>query len=173
MVKIINQLPKIDFTEHLRQGFSVNLSATETEKKALTITTQSDAKNALPLASPELIERIKEAVRGMDMTSVTTEELSKIGGMLHQSGIIDSEVVGAFISGIGEFDDSGRQINRDVKFNAIDVFDKNYQATKAIAGSNEGTKHAASVLLRANHVLNALGFFARSTNFEISLNIEA
>lgn len=138
------------------------------------VVSEGQAEKLLGKVSQSQLQQAKDAVRGVDMTSVSTEQLAEIGAMLFQSGVVSDEVAGVFISGNMEFDANGKQKNRDVKFNALDFFEKSLRATQSyVSIGGESTKHAADVLSRANNVLNALAYFANSADSSLSVDTRA
>lgn len=139
-----------------------------------TKTTAEDASDVLALNGKLSLDELKNSLKGYDFTSVSTYELAKVGSLLRENGLIDNYVSIIFTSGSMATDDNGHQAGADVKFNAIAMLNQmleerlEHGATEA-AGFHEFTKG----LIRANHVLGALSYFASSVQSDLSISIQA
>lgn len=148
-------------------------------KNAHTIIDAKDAAGVLKLTSDTLIGELKELIKGYDFTSISTNELAKIGSKLYEIDLIDRHVAGQFISGNMAFDKYGCQTEKDVKYNAIAMFNQMLGDTKAYASTwpmyahQESFKVVMRALLGANQVINALSYFAHSTSNDLSVSIQA
>ncbi|MBZ9784502.1 hypothetical protein K9857_23465 [Pseudomonas sp. REP124] len=133
-----------------------------------------DAAETLELKSELSIDELKEMLKGYDFTSISTNELADVGSLLVKSGLIDGDVSMFFIFGNKETDETGHQTGKDVKFNAVAMFnqmlgDRQESELNAIKSFREISSH----LTRANHVLAALSYFANSSQTSLSVNVEA
>lgn len=146
---------------------------------AHTITDAKDAAGVLNLASDTLVGELKDLIRGYDFTSISTNELAKIGSKLYEIELIDGHVASHFISGNMAFDQYGRQTEKDVRYNAIALFNQKLGDNKAYASNwpmyahQESFKEVTRALLGANQVINALSYFSRSTRNDLSISIQA
>jgi hypothetical protein len=59
-----------------------------------------------------LIGDLKELIRGHDFTSISTNELAKVGSKLYESDLISEHVVCIFISGNMTTDKKGHQTEK-------------------------------------------------------------
>jgi len=143
-------------------------------KNNYTKTNVEDAIYTLNLANKLSLEELKGALKGYDFTSVSTNELSKIGSLLFENGLIDDVAAGFFTLGNMAFDETGHQTERDVKFNAIAMFNQMFEE-RLVLGKSEsaGFKELTRGLVRANHVVGALSYFANSTQTDLALDIKA
>jgi len=133
-----------------------------------------DAVDVLKLNDKLSLEELKDSLKGYDFTSVSTYELAMVGSLLRENGLIDNYVSIIFTSGSMATDENGHQAGADVKFNAIAMLnqmleDRLAHGTTEGAGFHEFTKG----LIRANHVLGALSYFASSVQSDLSVSIQA
>ncbi|WP_448111463.1 hypothetical protein [Pseudomonas lini] len=118
---------------------------------------------------------LRSALKGYDFTSVSTNELAKIGSMLYHNGLIGEHMVDFFISGNMATDESGHQTEKNVKFNAVAMFKEMLEA-RQILGKSESAKGFHDItkgLLRVNHAIGALTYFANSSQGDLSINVKA
>lgn len=147
-------------------------------KNAHTITNVTDAADVLSLKSESAIGALKEMIRGFDFTSISTNELARIGSKLSELELIDEDVACAFVSGSMAFDKNGRSTGRDVKYNAIAMFNQMLGDNKAYARAwpmyahQESFKVVTRMLLGANQAINALSYFANSNKNDLSVSIQ-
>ncbi|CAI8760014.1 Exopolyphosphatase [Pseudomonas sp. IT-P253] len=148
-------------------------------KNAHTITHGEKAAEVLGLTSESLIGELKDLIKGCDFTSISTNELARIGSRLGELDLIDDHVACAFISGNMTTDKYGRQTEKDVKYNAIAMFNqmlgdnKAYARTWPMYAQQESFKIITRALLGANQAINALSFFANSAGSDLSVSIQA
>jgi len=148
---------------------------------SFTVTDKGKAAATLKLSGEDNINQLKNVLKDYDMTSISTNDLAKVGILLYQNGLIDQSVVSQFISGNMAFDANGQQTDKDVKFNAIAMFNEMLSDTKEVAKANpqfgisgqDGYKAALQSLVGANQVINALAYFAKSTHSNISVSEQA
>jgi hypothetical protein len=146
-------------------------------KNVHTITNAADAADVFGLASRSAIGELKDLIRGYDFTSISTNELARIGSRLRELDLIDRHVAAAFVSGNMAFDKNGYSTERDVKYNAIAMFNQMLSDNKAYARAwpmyahQESFKVVTSKLLGANQVINALSYFSTSTGNDLSVSI--
>lgn len=141
---------------------------------SFTKTNVDDAVDVLELANKLSVGELKSALKEYDFTSVSTHELAMAGSLLYESGLIEGDVASFFTSGRMAHDETGRPTETDVKFNAIALFnqmleDRYASGFKGIEGFTEITKS----LTRANHILGALSYFAKSAQSELSVSVYA
>ncbi|MDF9774626.1 hypothetical protein [Pseudomonas baetica] len=146
-------------------------------KNAHTITNATDAADVLSLKSESAIDALKDMIRGCDFTSISTNELARIGSRLFELELIDEHVACAFISGSMAFDKNGLSTGRDVKFNAVAMFNqmlgdnKTYAREWPMYAHQDSFKTVTRMLLGANQAINALSYFASSDRNDLSLSI--
>ena len=148
-------------------------------KNAYTITNAIDAADALSLKSESAIGALKDMIRGCDFTSISTNELARIGSRLFELELIDEDVACVFISGNMATDKNGHQTEKDVRFNAIAMFNQKLGDNKAYARAwpmyahQESFKIVTRMLLGANQAINALSYFANSARNDLFISIQA
>ena len=148
------------YVDRLRDSLSINPGATPaTVKTELDVVSSASAESILGLTNQGYLWTIKEAVKGMDMTAISGTELANLGELLQQKGIIDADVAGTFTSVSSSATADTERQSPDARFNAIELFDKHYSEARSRAETSQQT---ADSWLKANHVLNALSYFARS-----------
>ncbi|MBK5352063.1 hypothetical protein JFU37_06020 [Pseudomonas sp. TH41] len=148
-------------------------------KNAHTVTSAENAADILSLTSEYLFGELKELIRGSDFTSISTNELARIGSRLRELDLIDGHVASVFISGNMATDKYGHQTEKDVKYNAIAMFNQMLDDNKANVRSwplyahQESFKVVTRALLGANQAINALSYFATSARNDLSVSIQA
>jgi hypothetical protein len=148
-------------------------------KNAHTIKNAHDAAAVLGFSGESWIRELKDYLREVDFTSISTRELSKIGSKLYENELIDGHVASIFTSGNMAFDKNGRQTERDVKYNAIAMFNqmltenKDYARSWPMYAHQESFKIVTMALLGANQAINALSYFANSARNDLSVSIQA
>lgn len=146
---------------------------------AYTVTTAQDAAEVLNLTSGSLISELKNLIRDCDFTSISTNELSRVGSRLLELDLIDGHVASIFTSGNMATDKSGHQTERDVKYNAIAMFNQMLDDNKAnlrawpLYAHQESFKLVTRALLGANQTINALFYFADSSRDDLAISIHA
>jgi TRAP-type uncharacterized transport system substrate-binding protein len=147
-------------------------------KNAYTVTSAADAAGILGLTSESLLDELKELIRESDFTLISTNELARIGSRLSELDLIDRHVASVFISGNMTTDKYGHQTERDVKYNAIAMFNqmlgdnKAYARTWPMYAHQESFKVVTRALLGANQAVNALSYFSNSAINNLSVNIK-
>jgi hypothetical protein len=148
-------------------------------KNAFTITSAQVAADVLSLSDKSSMGELKDLIRGYDFTSISTNELAQIGSKLCELNLIDDHVACMFISGNMATDKYGHQTEKDVKYNAIAMFNqmlddnKAYARTWPIYGYQESFMVVTRALLRANQAINALSYFSHSSRDDLSVSIHA
>lgn len=135
----------------------------------------TDAAGALKFDGRFSVDELRNALKGYDFTSVSTNELAKIGSMLYHNGLIGEHAVHYFIGGNMAFDEAGYQTEKDVKFNAVAMFKEMLEA-RQILGKSETAKGFHDItrgLLHANHAIGALAYFANSSQGDLSISVKA
>jgi len=134
--------------------------------------TADDAVRALDLTNELSIEDLKHSLRRYDFSSVSSHELAMAGSLLYESGLIGDEVANFFTSGRMAYDEAGRPTGTDVKFNAIAMFNEMLvDRLENSEGEARGFHEITRSLIRANHVLGALSYFANSAQSELSVSV--
>lgn len=148
-------------------------------KNAFTITNAQVAGDVLKLTDKTLIDELKELIKGHDFTLISTSELAQIGSRLSELNLIDDHVADMFVSGNMTTDKYGHQTEKDVKYNAIAMFNqmlddnKSYARTWPIYGYQESFMVVTRALLRANQAISALSYFSHSSRDDLSISIKA
>lgn len=133
-----------------------------------------DAGDVLVLNDKLSLETLKESLKGYDFTSVSTYELAMAGSLLYEHGLLSDDVAHFFTSGRRAYDETGRPTGTDVKFNAIAMFNQMLEGRLADNSTQaEGYHRITKGLIKANHVLAALSFFANSAQSDLSVSIQA
>jgi len=146
---------------------------------AFTITDESKAVDELRMWRQDELADLKHFLKKYDMTSISTDELKKVGRRLFESNIIDEQAFFIFISGDGASDANGRQTNTHVKFNAIALFDEKLEDYLAFVKSNpdvgrsQGIPEYIQGMIDANRAINALAYFANSPKNDLSVEEHA
>ncbi|MGH8387280.1 MAG: hypothetical protein ACRESJ_17600 [Pseudomonas sp.] len=150
-------------------------------KNPLEITNQYTKKNAEdavgtigPIAE-SLFDDLKSSLRGYDFTSVSTKELTKIGAELYHNDLIDLYMYDFLSLGNMAFDERGHKAEVDVKFNAVAMFNQLLEERQEIGGSESASRfhEITNSLVRVNHLLGALSFFANTNQNGLEIDIEA
>ena len=146
---------------------------------AFTITDESKAVDELRMWRQDELADLKDFLKKYDMTSISTDELKKVGRRLFESNILDEQAFFIFISGDGASDANGRQTNTHVKFNAIALFDEKLEDYLAFVKSNpdvgrsQGIPEYIQGMIDANRAINALAYFANSPKNDLSVEEHA
>ncbi|WP_321860250.1 hypothetical protein [Pseudomonas paraveronii] len=144
-----------------------------------TITEESKASDTLKLRKQESIDDLKAFLKDYDMTSITTNELKKVGRRLYENDVIDGEAFHMFISGLDAFDANGQQAETDVKYNAIALFNEKLEDYLSFLESHPNVKRSQGIpeyvqgMFAANHAINALAFFVNSSRSDLSIEERA
>ncbi|MFW0759393.1 hypothetical protein ACN1C3_32550 [Pseudomonas sp. H11T01] len=148
-------------------------------QNAHTITNTDEAARILNVSGEASINELKNFLKGYDLTSISTNELAKIGSKLQESGLIDRGVAAQFVSGNMACDSNGQQTDKDVKFNAIAMFNQmltenqDYARANPASAAQDSFKYVTQALLGANKVTNALSYFAHSSQNNLSVSERA
>lgn len=131
---------------------------------------KGEAALTLRLVSSQKVDDLKSVLRTYDFTNVSTNELREIGSRLYENGLIDREVRGMLASGRGAFDINGIQTHMDEKFNAIALFYEDLQGTIENLSDDPTTcGDILNISKKTNQVLNALAYFSRSAQSDLSV----
>lgn len=113
------------------------------------------------------LDGLKLLLEGLDMTSISTRELSSLCAGLNKLGFND-ETAHSFLSqGNQDSGFDGRSRNRDVKFNAIPLIYEQLQghigfaAKEGLKGDKEFGRILGSIA-NANHIVAALSYFVKT-----------
>ncbi|MDQ0704151.1 hypothetical protein QF043_002943 [Pseudomonas sp. W3I7] len=147
-------------------------------KNAFTVTDAPEASAALQLDSAQEVNQLKDFLKDYDMTSISTDELKKVGRRLYNSGAIDEVAFGMFISGNGEFDEKGNQANTHVRYNAVALFNQRFEEYSRFleehpVHSNSDNLRWKQGMIAANHAVGALAYFANSASHKLALDEQA
>jgi hypothetical protein len=140
-----------------------------------------DAEKWLGKLNNTQLAEFKETVKGVDFTAITQQELGKIGLSLFQHGLIGENTLAQLVRGNEVFDESGQQVEKDVPFNALELYAQRLQAQQDYAGGEGKYDHNAELgyglakeMVRQNaqatQVLYALSYFANSQAAEIGVD---
>ncbi|OIN46468.1 hypothetical protein BLL37_16525 [Pseudomonas azotoformans] len=141
-----------------------------------TITEEAEATETLKLVQQEDISELKNSLKDYDMTSISSDDLKKIGSQLYRKGLIDSRAFWLFMDGSRAVDAYGFPADTHVKFNAIALFNETLEGYVDLFKSNpyvarqEGASDFMKGLVTANHALAALSYFATSSNNKLSVD---
>lgn len=141
-----------------------------------TITKESDAADTLKLKEKQEIDKLKGFLKDYDMTSISTDDLKKVGGLLYENGLIDSRTFYMFVVGDGASDAKGFQTDTHVKFNAIALFNEKLEEEVERFNSDpqilkrEGAADYLKGMVNANHAINALAYFVNSRRNALSVD---
>ena len=145
---------------------------------AFTVNDESVAAATLKLIDKEKIDDLKSFVKGFDMTSISSDDLKKVGRALYKNDIIDFESYGLFMSGNLTTDEKGYRINTDVKFNAIALFSERLEEYTTFLKDypvhvNTFTRGVQKGMITANHALAALAHFSVSARNDFFISERA
>lgn len=145
-----------------------------------TVTNESKAAEALNIKKDEQIVDLKKFLKGYDMTNISLNELKKVGRKLYDNKLIDEEAFSVFIAGRRVFDHNGKQAEKDMKFNAIALFDQRLEEQTAFLDMHsDKTKKEPGFLawrqgmIVANQAINALAYFVNSSRHDLSIDEQA
>lgn len=145
-----------------------------------TVTEDSKAAKALNIQQKEQVTDLKKFLKNYDMTSISTNDLKKVGRKLYENNLITEEAFSVFLYGSMAFDRNGRQTDTHIKFNAIALFDERLQDHTAFLDTyTEKTKKEPGFLpwkqgmVIANQAINALAYFAYSSRHDLSIDEKA
>ena len=164
---------------HTKASNPFQIQHPEQVTNKFTITEESKAAETLKLGKQQSIDELKVFLKDYDMTSITTNELKKVGSRLYNSGVIDGEALHMFIAGLGAFDANGQQAETDVKYNAIALFNEKLEDYLSFVESHPNVKRSQGIpehiqgMVAANHEINALTFFVNSSKNELSIEEHA
>ena len=151
----------------------------ERTTNTFTVTEEAQATEELRISKRAQLTDLKTFLKNYDMTSISTDELKKVGRRLFESNIIDEQAFLIFIAGDGASDANGRQTNTHVKFNAIALFDEKLQDYLAFVDSNPDVRRSQGIpeyiqgMVDANRAINALLYFAHSPKDDLSVEEHA
>lgn len=144
-----------------------------------TILNNEQADSAVANEGLKGVEELKAAVRGKDMTAISTRELAMLGSMLYRLGLAEDFAATVFVAGNSDCDRQGRPQNTDVKFNAIALFNQKYQEQREYGESQPNYSQDKELqaftrgVKSANHILAVLSWFASSPADDLALNVKA
>ncbi len=147
-------------------------------KNAFTITDVSKASETLKLDTDDKLVGLKSFLKNYDMTSISTDDIRKVGRRLYDSGAIDVQAFGMFIAGDMANDEKGHPTNTHVKFNAIALFNQRLADYDAFLKDNPKLKTHDNLAWRqgmvaANQAVNALLYFVNSASSRLSVDEHA
>ena len=158
---------------------SVYLIKTPNEvENAYTVKSEAQAQKVFKSATLGEIEEFKAFLKDLNMTSISTRQLTTIGSKLKAAGMINESVAAIFAAGNRDLDASGEQRNIDLKYNAVALFNQLASDPAELARTLPG-QHARNAqpnikaAVIANHVLNALAYFAHSPGQDLEVREQA
>lgn len=142
---------------------------------AFTVNDEYMAAELLKIRNPEKIAELKEFVKDFDMTSISTQDLKKVGRALYKNDLIDVQTYRMFIEGNLAFDENGKQTATHVKFNAIALFNERLQdyndfLRKFPENATKYNQEWRQGMISANHAVSALSYFSTSARSDLSIN---
>lgn len=164
---------------HTKASNAFQIQHPERVENKHTIKEASVAADTLNIYKQEEIDELKVFLKDYDMTSISTDELKKVGRRLYESGMIDENAFGMFISGDGASDANGKQTDTHVKFNAIALFDEKLEDYLAFVKSDPNVGRSMGIpeyikgMVDANHAINALTHFINSSKNNLSVDERA
>jgi len=134
-----------------------------------------DAVQALDVTNKFSMDELKKLLQEYDFTSVSTNELTKVGYVLYKNDMIDIHMYDFLSLGNMAFDERGHKAEVDVRFNAVAMFNQLLEERKVIGKTEFATSfhEITRALGRVNHVLGALSFFANSDTNDLSISVKA
>lgn len=123
-------------------------------------------------------DALNSLIEGLDMTSISTRELSLLCSGLNKLGFNDVSAYSVLAEGNQDSGFDGRSRNRDVKFNAIPLIYERLQGQIGF-GAKEGLKgdkaygRILSGFANANHIVAALSYFVKTAQKLPSINEQA
>ncbi|PHN31857.1 hypothetical protein K3169_01985 [Pseudomonas phytophila] len=124
------------------------------------------------------LDGLKSLLEGLDMTSISTRELSSLCAGLNKLGFNDVSAYFFLAEGNEDSGFDGRSRNLDVKFNAIPlVYEKlqgqiDFAATEGLKG-DKAYGRILSGIANANHIVAALSYFVKTAHKLPSINEQA
>ncbi|MBC3952601.1 hypothetical protein [Pseudomonas folii] len=124
------------------------------------------------------LDGLKSLLEGLDMTSISTRELSSLCAGLNNLGLNDDTVYSYLSQGNMDSGFDGQSRNRDVKFNAIPLIYEqlqnhiNFSAKEGLKNDRHAT-HLLGGLGNANHVVAALSYLIKTAQNLPSINEQA
>lgn len=144
-------------------------------KNAFTPPDESKVADVLKTGTQKEISELKIFLKDYDMSSISTDELKKVGRRLYDSGVIDVEAFGMFIAGDLANDEKGRPTNTHVKFNAIALFNErlkdydNFLIDNPKLATQDNLAWRRGMLI-ANQAVGALAYFANASHDNFSID---
>ena len=150
----------------------------EQTTNTFTITEKKVATDTLQLNDNEKITKLKNYLKDYDMTSISSDELRKVGRTLFENDMIDIYAYRMFMGGNLHSDANGVPTETHVKFNAIALFNERLVEYSEFlednpADANEHTLRWRQGMVAANHTMGALVYFVNSSNSVLSIDEKA
>ncbi|WP_032803564.1 hypothetical protein [Pseudomonas synxantha] len=150
----------------------------EQTRNAFTITEKKVAADTLQLNDNNQITQLKAYLKDYDMTSISSDDLRKVGRTLFEHEMIDIYAFRMFIGGNLHTDAKGVPTETHVKFNAIALFNERLVEYSEFlednpATANEHTLRWRQGMVAANHAMGALVYFVNSSNTALSIDEKA
>lgn len=148
-------------------------------RNQFTVKEEWEASGILEKAGVVVERELKEMIKKLDMTAISTKELALLGAKLSEAGLINSDATSLFIEGNRDCDINGQPIRRDVKFNAVALFNQRYEGQLEFNKKQPAwadhieLKSILDDIKLSNHLLAALSYFADSSKGSLSFNIRA
>lgn len=143
-----------------------------------TVDDEYAAAETLKLRDEEKITELKNFVKDFDMTSISTQDLKKVGRALYKNNLIGVQAYRMFIEGNLAFDEKGKQTATDVKFNAIALFNERLQdysdfLKKFPENVTKDNSEWLRGMIAANHAVSALSYFSNSARSDLAIDEKA
>lgn len=135
------------------------------------------AASALRLVSDEKIDEVKGLLKKFDFSNISANELSEVGHILSDAGLIDDDVHAVLALGNPATDEDGVQVKRDVKYNAIAFFYESLEGTLSVSKGGtdpelmqqDSYRKTVESLQKTNQVINALSYFSNSARRDLAV----
>lgn len=173
----------MSWTERLAKQGGLSLPDAK-EVKVSTIKDDAGAKKALGKLTDSQLNEVKDIIKGRDFTSITQRELADVSQLLYENRLISQEVHSELVRGNLQFDDNGRQTNRDELFNALEYFSGRLKHQSDFAsgdgrngysetsGGYDVANKIVATVAQANQVINSLSYFSSSDSPTIGVREE-
>lgn len=140
-----------------------------------TVTDDATAREIMRNVGVDDFDKLKALLDGVDMTSISTRELSDLCREMADLGFNDDGAYSFLAQGNMDEGFDGQPRNRDVKFNAIPLIYEQLQGhvsffAKEGLTNNRGAVRILDSLYNANHAVAALSYIAKTTQKLPSIN---
>lgn len=151
------------------------ISEPEMKENEYTVDNEDAAREIMANVGIRDFDKLNELLDGLDMTSISTRQLSALTSELRGLGFNDISASTFLGQGNQDTGFDGQSRNLDVKFNAIPLIYEQLEGHRGFALREGLTKDRAfgrilGSLVNANHVVAALTYLAKSAEKLPSIN---